>query len=80
MAGFLDEAVVLRENDLNKREDVRGVIQRPIWSCFGIRRPSIALGNEVQASQMAFNTICTCIGTRDLVKEHIAFRVWPLAN
>jgi hypothetical protein len=68
------------KNDLNQREDVRGVIQRPIWSRFGIRRPSITLGNEVQAYQMAFNTICTYIGTRDLVQEHIAFRVWPLAN
>jgi hypothetical protein len=60
------------KNDLDQREDVRGVIQRPIWSRFGIRRPSIALGNEVQACQMAFNTICTYIGTRDLVQEHIA--------
>jgi hypothetical protein len=68
------------KNDLNQREDVRGVIQCPIWSHIGIRRPSIALGNEVQTCQMAFNTICTYIGTRDLVQEHIAFRVWPLAN
>jgi hypothetical protein len=68
------------KNDLDQREDVRGVIQRPIWSRFGIRRPSIALGNEVQACQMAFNTICTYIGTRDLVQEHIAYKVWPLAN
>jgi hypothetical protein len=68
------------KNDLNQREDVRGVIQRPIWSRFGIRRPSIATGNEVQACLMAFNTICTYIGTRDLVQEHIAFKVWPLAN
>jgi hypothetical protein len=29
---------------------------------------------------MAFNTIRTYIGTRDLVQEHIAFKVWPLAN
>jgi hypothetical protein len=35
------------KNDLNQREDVRGVIQRAIWSRFGIRRPSISLGNEV---------------------------------
>ena len=55
------------KNDLNQREDVRGVIQHPIWSRFSIRRPSIALGNEVQACQIAFNTICTYIGTRDLV-------------
>jgi hypothetical protein len=68
------------KNDLNLREDVRGIIQRLIWSHFGIRRPSIALGNEVQACQIAFNTICTYIGMRDLVQEHIAYKVWPLAN
>jgi hypothetical protein len=29
---------------------------------------------------MAFSTICTYIGTRDLVQEHTAFKVWPLVN
>jgi hypothetical protein len=24
--------------------------------------------------------VCTYIGTRDLVQEHIAYKVWPLAN
>jgi hypothetical protein len=63
------------KNNLNQREDVRGIIQRPIWSRFGIRRPLIAIGDEVQTFLMAFNTICTYIGTRDLVQEHIAFKV-----
>jgi hypothetical protein len=68
------------KNDLDQREDIRGIIQRPIWSRFGIRRPSVALRNDVQACQMAFNTIWTYIGTRDLIQEHIAYRVWPLAS
>jgi hypothetical protein len=55
------------KNDLSKREDVRGIIQRPIRSCFGIRRPSITSGNKIQACLMAFNTVCTYTGTRDLV-------------
>jgi hypothetical protein len=63
-----------------KGEDIKENIQRPIWSRFGIRRPSTALGNDTQACQAAFNTICTYIGTRDLVQEHIAYRVWPLAS
>ena len=29
---------------------------------------------------MAFNTVCTYIVTRDLVQEHIAYKVWPLVN
>jgi hypothetical protein len=68
------------KNDLDQREDIRGIIQRPIWSRFGIRRPSVVLVNDVQACQMTFNTICTYIGTRDLIQEHIAYRVWPLAS
>jgi hypothetical protein len=66
--------------DLSQRKDIKGVIQRHIWSRFGIRRPVIALGNDVEACQAAFNTVCTYIGTRDLVQEHIAYRVWPHAN
>jgi hypothetical protein len=45
-----------------------------------MRRPSIASENEVQACLMVFNTLCTYIGTRDLVQEHIAYKVWPLVN
>jgi hypothetical protein len=80
MAGSLDARVVLCKNDLIEREGIKGIIQHPIWSHFGIRRPPIALGNDIQACQAAFNTVCTYIGTRDLLQEHIAYRVWPLAS
>jgi hypothetical protein len=65
---------------LVEREDVKDVIQRPIQSCFGIRRPSIMNSEKAQACLVAFNTVCSYIGTRDLVQEHIAFKVWPLVN
>jgi hypothetical protein len=68
------------KNDLSQREDVKGIIQHPIWSRFGIRRPFIAHGNDVQVCRVAFNIVCTYIGTRDLVQEHIAYKVWPLAS
>jgi hypothetical protein len=68
------------KNDLIEREDVKDVIQRPIRSRFHIRRPSIMGGNKAQACLMAFNTMGNYIGTRDLVQEHIAFKVWPLVN
>jgi hypothetical protein len=67
------------KNDLVEREDIKGIIQRPIWSFFDIRRPTTALGNEIEACQKAFNSVYTFISTRDLVKEHIAYRVWPLS-
>jgi hypothetical protein len=68
------------KTDLSQREDVRGIIQCPIWSRFGIKRPTTAHGNDVQACRAAFNTLCTYIGTRDLVQEHIAYKVWHLAS
>jgi hypothetical protein len=68
------------KNDLSEREDVKSIIQHPIRSCFGIRRPSIAGGNKAQACLMALNIVCSYIGTRYLVQEHVAFKVWPLVN
>jgi hypothetical protein len=55
------------KNNMVEIEYIKGIIQRPIWSRFGIRRSSLALGNDVEACQAAYNTVCTYIGTRDLV-------------
>jgi hypothetical protein len=68
------------KNDLIKREDIKGIIQHPTWSRFGLRRPTVAIENDVKASQKAFSNICAFIGTRDLIQEHIAYRVWPLVD
>jgi hypothetical protein len=68
------------KNDLVEREDVKDIIQRPIESRFGIRRPLIVNNDKAQACLVAFNTMCSYISTRDLVQEHIAFKVWPLVN
>jgi hypothetical protein len=55
------------KNNLVEREDIKGIIQRPIWSRFGIIRSTTALGNNIEACQKAFNNVCAFIGTRDLV-------------
>jgi hypothetical protein len=68
------------KSDLSQRESVKGIIQRPIWSRFGIRRPPTSLRNDVQACQAAFNIVCTYIGTRDLVQELLSYKIWPLAS
>jgi hypothetical protein len=68
------------KNDLKVREDIKEVIMRPIWSCFGLQRPKIEIDETVEACQRAFSTVCSFIGTRDLIQEHIAFRVWPLID
>jgi hypothetical protein len=68
------------KNDLKKREDIKEVIQRPIWSRFGLQRPKVEIDGEVEACQRAFSTVCAFIGTRDLIQERISFRVWPLVE
>jgi hypothetical protein len=68
------------KNDLKAREDIKEVIMRPIWSRFGLRRPKVEIDDSVEACQRAFNTVCSFIGTRDLIQEHIAFKVWPLVE
>jgi hypothetical protein len=40
----------------------------------------VEIDDVVEACQRAFSTICSFIGTRDLIQEHIAFRVWPLVD
>ncbi|KAL5667892.1 hypothetical protein ACJX0J_020113, partial [Zea mays] len=44
VASFLDEAMVL-----NKREDIKEIIQRPIMSHFGIKMLAIVMTEEAQA-------------------------------
>jgi hypothetical protein len=68
------------KNDLVAREDVKEVIMRPIWPRFGLRRPKVEIDEVAETCQKAFGTICFFIGTRDLIQEHIAFRVWPLVE
>jgi hypothetical protein len=63
------------KNDLVAREDVKEIIMRPIWSRFGLRKPKVEIDEAAEACQKAFGTVCFFIGTRDLIQEHIAFRV-----
>jgi hypothetical protein len=68
------------KNDLTAREDIKEVIMRPIWSRFGLRKPKVEIDDAAEACQKAFGTVGFIIGTRDLIQEHIAFRVWPLVE
>jgi hypothetical protein len=60
------------KNDLIKREDIKEIIQRPIWSRFGLRRPKVTIESDVKGCQKAFSNVCAFIGTRDIIQEHIA--------
>jgi hypothetical protein len=68
------------KNDLKAREDIKDIIMRPIWSRFGLRKPKVEINEVTEACQRAFSTVCAFIGTRDLVQEHVAYRIWPLVD
>jgi hypothetical protein len=68
------------KNDLIERNDMKEIIQRPIWSRFGLRRPKVAIEGDVEACQKDFSNVCAFISTRVIIQEHIAYRVWPLVD
>jgi hypothetical protein len=66
--------------DLKAREDIKEIIMRPIWQRFGLRKPKVDIDEAAEECRRAFGIVCSFIGTRDLIQEHIAFRVWPLVE
>jgi hypothetical protein len=68
------------KNDLKAREDIKEIVMRPIWSRFGLRKPKVEIDEVAEACQRAFSTVCAFIRTRDLVQEHVAYRIWPLID
>jgi hypothetical protein len=68
------------KNNLIEREDIKEIIQRHIWSRFGLRRPKVAIESDAEACQKALSNVCAFIGTRDIIQEHIAYRMWPLVD
>jgi hypothetical protein len=68
------------KNDLIEREDIKEIIQRPIWSRFGLRRPKLTIDQNDEACQKDFSNVCAFIGTRDIVQERIAYIIWPLVE
>jgi hypothetical protein len=40
----------------------------------------VAIESDAEACQKAFNNVCAFISTRDIIQEHIAYRVWPLVD
>jgi hypothetical protein len=68
------------KNDLKMREDIKGIIMCPIWQHFGLWKPKVDIDEAAEECRRAFGVVCSFIGTRDLIQEHIAFRVWPLVE
>jgi hypothetical protein len=68
------------KNNLKAREDIKKIIMRPIWSRFDLRKPKVEIDEAAEACRRAFNIVCSFIGTRDLVQEHVSYRIWPLID
>jgi hypothetical protein len=51
---------------------------RPIWQRFGLRKPKVEFDEAAEECRKAFGLVCSFIGTRDLVQEDVAYRIWPL--
>jgi hypothetical protein len=68
------------KNDLKTREDIKDIIMRPIWQRFGLRKPKVDIDEAAEECRRAFGVVYSFIETRDLIQEHIAFRVWPLVE
>jgi hypothetical protein len=51
---------------------------RPIWQRFGLRKAKVEIDEAAEECRKAFGIVCSFIGTRDLVQEHVAYRIWPL--
>jgi hypothetical protein len=66
------------KNDLKAREDIKDIIMRPIWQRFGLRKPKVEIDEAAEECRKAFGLVCSFIGTRDLVQEHVAYRIWSL--
>jgi hypothetical protein len=66
------------KNDLKEREDIKEIIMRPIWQRLGLRKPKVEIDEAAEECRKAFGLVCSFIGTRDLVQEHVAYRIWPL--
>jgi hypothetical protein len=66
------------KNDLKAREDIKGIIMRSIWQRFGLQKPKVEIDEAGEECRKAFGLVCSFIGTRDLVQEHVAYRIWPL--
>jgi hypothetical protein len=68
------------KNDLKARENIKEVIMRPIGPASAFEGQRLRLTKLPKHAKRLFVLFAFFIGTRDLIQEHIAFRVWPLVE
>jgi hypothetical protein len=57
------------KNDLTARADISGIIQSPIVTSFGFKKPTCYVNFEAQAAIVAFNVVSTYISMGILFKS-----------
>jgi hypothetical protein len=51
------------KNDLKEGANIKDKIKTPIHTSFGYKRPTCYINFESQTSIVAFNVVCTHVGT-----------------
>jgi hypothetical protein len=61
------------------RVDIKGIIQTPMVTSFGYKKPTCYINFKTYATIVTFNVVCTHVGMSHLVQKFLAFKTWPLA-
>jgi hypothetical protein len=57
------------KNDLIEREDIKEIIQRPVWSRFGLWRPKVVIDQNDEASRRLLATSAPSLAQGILFKS-----------
>jgi hypothetical protein len=74
--------MVLYESRQEKREKLMTMVMSPLTLSFGMTRPlcHMQLGSPCQVAEVEFRVVAAEVGTRDLVQEFLANRVFPTSS
>lgn len=66
--------------DTKKREEFKDIVMRPLKVCFSLKRPICNMSGNTQTTYIMFYTVVDRIGSRNLVQEFLANRVFPMRS
>jgi hypothetical protein len=75
--GWKNEWFYMKANE-KKRENLKTLLLSPLSLCFGLARPLCRMtsGSPCQEAVAEFRVVAEQIGTRDLVQEYLAYKVF----
>jgi hypothetical protein len=60
-----------------EREDFKHIVMSPLKISFDLKRPNYRMNGDAKKNYGAFNIMVGRIGTRDLIQEFLAYKVFP---